>query len=182
MYRVLNNIITFENWNSFIVFFIGTIFFTIIIIIILWPKLMVEFKEKENQNAEDNLEEVNQTSKFYLISPLIIGPYIETLVFQYLIFKLVNYFYRGNGNYILIAFIISTIVFSAVHSLPTRDWKSAFLRLPLSITLAYIYSASTTRNSYPIIYTTIFHALWNFMAIVLIPMGVDFSINDEKNA
>lgn len=171
MYSIINRYFIHEMWKFMIGLFIITGICTGLILYFLWSKIMLDYEEPENIDYDDGKKRSIIDNVIDLIKVCIIGPYIETIIIQYSIFKLIEIIYKGSSEFLSIAFIISTVVFAGVHSLPNKDWKGAIMRLPLSLSLSYIFSLSIINNLNPINNTAIFHAIWNTLVSVLVPMG-----------
>lgn len=182
MYSMTNRYFEYEIWKFMIALFIITAITTAIIFYLLWARFKLKYEKNQKNVDSDNSK---KTTTFYriikLLSIFVIAPFIETLIFQYSIFRLIEVIYRGNSRFLGIAFIISALVFAAVHGLPDKDWKSAITRFPLGLALSCIFSFSVIKKYNPIITTTIFHAIWNTTALALLPVGAKFIVYLKKD-
>lgn len=139
--------------------------FTYILALILHLK---KFELTEEQIISEEEKYVGMTLKDLLISligPGLIGPYLETLIFQWLIFRLVGWIIEDIDRAMILGFYISVLVFAGVHILVNKKWYAILLQLPLGISLALIFITNDINGTGPIFYTSIFHSVWNIVTL-----------------
>ena len=124
----------------------------------LFPNILV-FPE-----GEDIMERIKQKPAL-IIGPLLIGPYIETLL-QYVPVKISNHFFQKKFKYAnLLAIIISAIIFGYLH-----EGFAFMIFVPLSFAgfvWALLCLVFMKRNYYPYLTIVVIHAGYNALLLAL---------------
>lgn len=152
--------------------------FMVLLFFIAWPLANViniipifkgvELTEEELAEQEEEFRNLKLTTVIKrIIEAGIIGPYLETLVFQLVIFRLVGWIGKDSINTMATSFFTSAILFAAAHILKEKEWYAILIHLPLGISLALIFMVSDINNTRPVLYTTLFHGMWNTVTIAL---------------
>lgn len=176
----INKLSGYPQWEFMIGLFFIAYLVTLFICLMLWPKLRQDFERDQKLKNEQAEKLSNKTKYTKLLSIYIIGPYIETLIFQFCIFRLIEWIY-SSGYSTIIAFYVSTIVFAISHGLVDKDWTSIFLHLPVSAAFGLIFMISDIKQTKAVLYTFLFHAIWNIVSYIVIPESVGlYTIVKEK--
>ncbi|NLW22010.1 MAG: CPBP family intramembrane metalloprotease [Tissierellia bacterium] len=167
MNNLINSILQYPQYKLMVKLFFIT--WPLANIINFLPLLKgVELTEEELAQEEEIYKNLTLNKLIKrLIEAGIIGPYLETLVFQFLVFRLVGWVGKGGSNSMVIALCISAFVFAPAHILVNKEWYAVFIHLPLGIALALIFMISDINNTKPVLHTTLFHGFWNIVTIVL---------------
>lgn len=152
--------------------------FMVLLFFIAWPLANViniipifkgvELTEEELAEQEEKYK--NLTLKKVIkriIEAGIIGPYLETLIFQLAIFRLVGWIIKDTSNAMVISFYFSAILFASAHILVNKEWYAILIHLPLGVSLVLVFLINDINNTRPVLHTFLFHGMWNTVTIVL---------------
>lgn len=153
---LLKNIFKLERKTNriplfFVIFFIDLVFhLTVSWLVNLYDSRILETFQKNTHLAE-----------IFILS-VIIGPLIETFLFQYLIIELLYYFKKVKPNIII---IISALVFCSIHNYN-------FIYILVTFIAGLIYASyyiylKEVKKKYPFIYIWMLHTLYNFTVFIL---------------
>lgn len=135
----------------FVIFFIDLIFHLALSLLVnLYDSRILE-----------TFEENTPLTEIFVLS-VIIGPFIETLLFQYLIIELLYSFKKVKQNIII---IISAVAFSLIHNYNLTYIFVSFIA-GLIYASYYLY-LKNIKKKYPFIYIWVLHALYNFTVFIL---------------
>lgn len=126
-------------------------------------------ESKEDVDVEAYMDLLSKDTVIRFIEKCLITPYLETIVVQWVIFRLVALIFGYSLNSAIVSFYISTIVFAALHMIGTK-WYSIIIHLPLSISLALVFMVNDITQTRPVLYTFLFHSIWNTMSIIVLPL------------
>lgn len=170
--------------------------FIILLFIIAWPLANVvnfltvfvfEGIELTKEELEEEEEEYINLTFFKLIKRLmeagVVAPYLETLIFQWSIFRLFGLFSQDVSNALVIPVIISAVVFALAHILLYKQWYTILIHLPLGIALSLVFMINDINGANPVLYTSLFHGIWNIVTIVLFSSvgKLYYSVKKKKN-
>ncbi len=112
---------------------------------------------------------------YSLILFILIGPFIETIVFQIFLLVVLKRVTKWifNTNSWVSSFILTSLIFSATHGLEYADFSywliNAFIRVPGSLCLTLIAIIEYEKKcGNPTLYVFLFHALHNAIQAILI--------------
>jgi len=97
------------------------------------------------------------------IKQSLIGPWIETLIFQKLIYNLCQKNNRTSKSIVYI--MISSIIFGLMHLL--NNVFNAIFATYMGVIFSYSYLVFAKRNESPVLVTTIIHAANNLLVSLL---------------
>lgn len=146
----------------------GLFIFTVIITSTL---ALIEFKIlKLNLNDYDDDESDKKSTLRQVVLMCLLGPYLETLIFQTIIFNVISFFFKDVSLALNLSILTSTTIFSLAHILLGNIFD-AIRRVPLGLALALVYSLlllngesiSPTKGAF------LFHAIWNGILVLVIP-------------
>lgn len=168
--------------------------FMVLLFFIAWPLANVItfipwYKGMELTKEELIAEEEKYTNLTFkktikrLLEAGTIGPYLETLIFQLVIFRLVGWIGKDGSKAMAISFFISAVVFASAHILVNRKWYTMLIHLPLGIALALVFMLNDINETKPVLHTFLFHSIWNTVTIVLnsIVGKLYYSLRKKKN-
>lgn len=135
----------------FVIFFIDLIFHLCVswLVNLYDPGLLEIFQE-----------EISLTEIFIL--SVIVGPLIETFLFQYIVIELLYSLKKIKTNFIV---IISALVFSLIHNYNLIYIIVTFIA-GLIYALYYVY-LKKTKKKYPFMYIWMLHTLYNLTVFIL---------------
>lgn len=134
-----------------------------------------EDKKEDDTEVEEALNMSLRETLVKFLETCILTAYIETILIQWAIFRMVALVLRGSLDANIVAFFISTIVFAGLHIIG-KKWYYIFIHLPSSISLALVFMLNDINQGRPILYTFIFHSIWNTIAVIGIPFIVRISL------
>jgi len=105
---------------------------------------------------------VNNLLIFLLV--VVLGPLAETIIFQYLPLKACQKWFSKHKYSICITIVFASIVFALIHLPRVRNICSAFLSGLIYCFVCFVFMRKKRR---PILYTTILHGCYNFIAITV---------------
>ena len=168
--------------------------FMILLFIIAWPLANVvnfltafvfEGIELTKEELVEEEEKYINLTFFKIIKRLleagIIAPYLETLIFQWSIFRLFGLISKDVSNTIAIPVIISAVVFALAHILVYKQWYTILIHLPLGIALSLVFMINDINGTNPVLYTSLFHGIWNIVTIVLLSIVGKLYYSVKKN-
>ncbi|EQB88443.1 membrane protease YdiL (CAAX protease family) [Clostridium punense] len=127
--------------------------------------------------SDFNKDSITSTANIYnlLITVGIVGPFIETIIFQSFIIS-IFFCFSETKRLKIISIICSSLIFGFIHYLNTKNssisWsifyglRSGLFGVILSYTYVLYYSKTNTKMK-AILYTFLVHALNNSLAIVI---------------
>lgn len=153
--------------------------FLFVVVSLLTEKALTElvfFVEPEFQSSLTDLsnEMLNQKhSAVAIILYVIIGPYLETLIFQYLLLlnvrRLTMWITKSNSWHL--SLFITSLVFASIHSLNIGLNFHGFLNAALltvtafSLTLLAVIEFEK-KNGHPIVVVTLLHSFYNLLWLI----------------
>ena len=146
--------------NLFVIGIVLPVFFSLMIVFLhlLFPDVL-SFPEKD-----DIMQKIKQ-NPFLVVGPILIGPYLETLL-QYVPVKISNHFFQKKFKYAnLLAIIISAIIFGYLH-----EGFAFMIFVPLSFAgfvWALLCLVFMKRNYYPYLTIVVIHAGYNALLLAL---------------
>lgn len=149
--------------------FINIITFSIISIIYTYisSELIEYLKIDENFIGGITFKNITQE----ILVGLILGPIIETIIFQFAVYKVIFYFkniiqkrlFKKEAQFLVFYIIISTLLFSFSHS---YSFFYIFLMIIPGAILAYSFYFFKKNYTYPILYTFLLHLLHNSFVFI----------------
>ncbi|RVU90935.1 CPBP family intramembrane metalloprotease [Flavobacterium columnare] len=118
------------------------------------------FELKNLNNSGNDLENFSKFSKFLII--VIVAPFIETLIFQYLPLKVLERF-KIENRFLLI--IIPSLIFSLIHPYHYIYILMTFFG---GIILNSYYQISKNNNKYYFFLTTLLHSMYNLFGFLFV--------------
>jgi CAAX prenyl protease-like protein len=103
-----------------------------------------------------------RSSKEQFILVVILAPVFETLIFQYSIIDMVLIKFKSEG----LAILLSALGFSLIHVYSVQYWVATFLS---GLLFAFLFLVLSRKNSKPILYITILHAVYNLFVLWMRP-------------
>lgn len=169
--------------NLYLILFVLFVFTLVASISLLLLEHRFNWKYIKNDIMDVDLEKESYDLKSTFLM-CIAGPYVETLIFQTLIFKISMLIIKDTMTSVSIGLILSTTLFSLAH-LILGDKYDAIRRFPLGFSLAFLYLYAVV-NDYSMSPTGIvflFHAFWNTMLVLLVPLAtfIEIVIGKLKN-
>lgn len=113
-----------------------------------------------------NTEGGPEVSRDKVIELVVIGPILETLVYQYLIIRLFMYFAKSR-KYYPCAILISAIAFGLVH---TYNPAYIFFAFFMGLVLAYMYYFYSKEPAKAFWTVALVHGMRNGIAIVIVDL------------
>lgn len=171
MFELIHRLLEFPQYK-FIIILLAVSYIPTVLTSILIHLLTKKNKSDKTEDEIDVEERLNLLSKKTLVrfmETCILTPYIETILVQWSIFRLVGLIFNGGIEASLIAFYISTLVFAALHIIGGK-WYYIFRHMPLSISLAVVFMINDINQTGPVLHTFIFHSLWNTLSIIGLPL------------
>ena len=107
---------------------------------------------------------IGQSITYSFFLSVIIGPLVETIIYQYIIFKLTFYFFNKNTINIISAILISALAFSLSHNFNYFAILNSFFG---GIILGYAYFFNYNRHFPPFWYVFLLHSLHNLYAFII---------------
>ncbi|MFA8299264.1 MAG: lysostaphin resistance A-like protein [Hyphomicrobiales bacterium] len=106
----------------------------------------------------------SKTDIWFLSYAVILGPLLETLIFQFLIIRLILHFFKKTNYVGWYACFTSAIIFGSLHY---YSFAYIIVALCIGLVLGYIYLLSIERKEKPILNTWLVHSANNLFAFIL---------------
>ncbi|OJX87685.1 MAG: hypothetical protein BGP01_03705 [Paludibacter sp. 47-17] len=95
---------------------------------------------------------------------VLLAPFCETFIFQYMPLKLTSYFYKKKTNVFFYTIIVSSVLFGLMHFKSIQYMLIAFFYGLIWSFSCFIFFR---RKQNPFLYTTFIHSIYNFILFVL---------------
>jgi hypothetical protein len=137
------------------------LFFVIFIIDLVFHLLVSYIVTIHNPEILNVFDKKMSLTEIFILS-VIIGPLMETFLFQYLIIEILSFFRRIKVNTIV---IISSLAFSLIH-------YYNFIYISVTFLSGVIYASyylylKTEKQKFPFLYIFSLHSLYNFSVFIL---------------
>ena len=137
------------------------LFFVIFFIDLVFHFIMSYLVTLYDSKILETFQENTPLLEIFILS-VIIGPLIETFLFQYFTIELLYSFKKIKPDVII---IISALIFSLIHNYNTIYILVTFIA-GLIYALYYVY-LKETKKKYPFTYIWMLHTLYNFTVFVV---------------
>ena len=150
--------------KSHFLIFVGFFFF--LHILIQLPFLWFDFNESDNILNNSTVELMEQDGKLVVLYwTLLIGPFIETFLFQFFIIKIFRLISKRLWTMVFIAIPLSAVLFSLSHSYSVYYQVAAFF---VGLIYATAFFVGMYRKDLPaFLIVLIIHSSWNLFAFVM---------------
>lgn len=161
MKKILKNINNYFQGLSTFKFIIAMVLFSFLVVIPFIPLFSLYEKYIGQMGGPDNIKTISVIST--VIAGSILGPIVETFIFQYGIIEILSSIKFFNKKNIIIA-IISSLIFGFSH---TYSWLYIFYGFTIGLVFAYSYLTYKKKNFSAFGVVFLIHCIRNTISTVL---------------
>jgi len=105
---------------------------------------------------------ITRNSLWLIVVPVIVGPLVETLIYQYFPLKICQKWFRRYKYSVCITIVLTSIVFASMHAPRLLDICNTLISGTIYCFSCFVLMR---KKRYPIFYTTLMHGCYNALAV-----------------